>query len=296
MCNALNCLCRVFLKYWSCEQFWTPGKSADALHWLLGEANRLEYRLDIGYTDRFIVVLSVVPGKYRWDTRWRSWLMHYARSWKATGSIGDGVIGIFHWLNPFGRTMALGSTSPLTEMSTKSISWGGGGGGKGGRCVGLTTLPPSCANCLDILGASNSWNPQGLSRPVMCLLCLFFSDFFFCALCRHYVCNLFCISVFCPTCFLHLVILIRLRIFDSQFKCMWTFLPWTSFELPQLRRLSIFHSHVKVSVNFQFMKWWDTFVVACTFVTNSAFSICEVVGRYLIDTCSTLLYSCNSPT
>ena len=37
--------------------------------------------------------------------------------------------------------MALGSTQPLTEMSIKSISWGG----KGGRCVRLTTLPPSCA-------------------------------------------------------------------------------------------------------------------------------------------------------
>ena len=34
--------------------------------------------------------------------------------------------------------MALGSTQPLTEMSTRSISWG-----KGGRCVRLTTLPPS---------------------------------------------------------------------------------------------------------------------------------------------------------
>ena len=27
-------------------------------------------------------------------------------------------------------------------------------GGKGGRCVGLTTLPPSCAECLEI------WEPQ----------------------------------------------------------------------------------------------------------------------------------------
>jgi hypothetical protein len=27
-------------------------------------------------------------------------------------------------------------------------------GGKGGRCVGLTSLPPSCANCLKI------WEPQ----------------------------------------------------------------------------------------------------------------------------------------
>jgi len=38
--------------------------------------------------------------------------------------------------------------------------------GKGGWCVGLTTLPPSCAECLEI------WNPQGLSRPVMGLLYL----------------------------------------------------------------------------------------------------------------------------
>jgi hypothetical protein len=32
------------------------------------------------------------------------------------GSIPDGVIGIFHWRNPSGgRTMALGSTQPVTE-------------------------------------------------------------------------------------------------------------------------------------------------------------------------------------
>ena len=37
---------------------------------------------------------------------------------------------------------------------------------KGGRCVGLTTLPPSRANCLEILGASNSQSPKGLSKPV----------------------------------------------------------------------------------------------------------------------------------
>jgi len=40
------------------------------------------------------------------------------------GSIPDGVIVIFHWHNPSGRTMALGSTQPLTEMSTRCISWG----------------------------------------------------------------------------------------------------------------------------------------------------------------------------
>ena len=43
--------------------------------------------------------------------------------------------------------MALGLTQPLTEMSTRRISWGG----KGGRCVGLATLPPLSADCLEIL-------------------------------------------------------------------------------------------------------------------------------------------------
>ena len=31
--------------------------------------------------------------------------------------------GIFHWHKPSGHTMALGLTQPLTEMSTRNISW-----------------------------------------------------------------------------------------------------------------------------------------------------------------------------
>jgi len=37
------------------------------------------------------------------------------------GFDSDGVIGIFHFS---GRTMVLGLTQPLTEMSTRNISWG----------------------------------------------------------------------------------------------------------------------------------------------------------------------------
>jgi hypothetical protein len=48
-----------------------------------------------------------------------------AISRKVAVSIPDGVIGrIFHSLNSSGRTVTLGSIQPLTEMSTRSISWG----------------------------------------------------------------------------------------------------------------------------------------------------------------------------
>ena len=47
--------------------------------------------------------------------------------------------------------MALGSTQPDTNEYQEYFL-----GSKGGRCLGLTTLPPSCADCLEI------WEPQPL--------------------------------------------------------------------------------------------------------------------------------------
>jgi hypothetical protein len=58
----------------------------------------------------------------------RSSLRHYATSRKVTGSIPDEVIRFFNWPNSSSRTMALGSTQPLTEMSTRNLP-----GGKGRR-------------------------------------------------------------------------------------------------------------------------------------------------------------------
>jgi hypothetical protein len=37
-------------------------------------------------------------------------------------------MGTFHWHNPFGSSMVVGSTWRLKEMSTANISLGGGGG------------------------------------------------------------------------------------------------------------------------------------------------------------------------
>jgi len=34
-----------------------------------------------------------------------------------------GFLGIFQLLNPSGRTIALGSTQPVTEMSNNGILW-----------------------------------------------------------------------------------------------------------------------------------------------------------------------------
>jgi len=52
-----------------------------------------------------------------------SWLRHCATSRKVSGSIPDGVSGMFHGRNPSGCTMALGSTQPPTEMRNRKISW-----------------------------------------------------------------------------------------------------------------------------------------------------------------------------
>jgi hypothetical protein len=70
-----------------------------------------------------------VPGNKVWTVIeggmwWHSWLRQCATSWKIAGSIPDGVTGIFHSHNPTGRTMALGLTQPLTEISTRNNSWG----------------------------------------------------------------------------------------------------------------------------------------------------------------------------
>ena len=97
--------------------------------------------------------------------------LNYCHWWPRGGAVGsgtaipDGVIGIFHWHDPSGRAVSLELTQPLTEMSTRNISWGS----KGARCVGLTTFMRKLSRNL---AAWTSWNPQRLSRPVMGLIYL----------------------------------------------------------------------------------------------------------------------------
>ena len=86
-------------------------------------------------------------------------LVEALRYLKVAGSIPDEVTGIFHWLNHSGRTMALGLT--VTQMA-----------GEGSRCLGLTKLPPSCADCPEILWTPPSCSPNGLSKHVKGLIYL----------------------------------------------------------------------------------------------------------------------------
>ena len=52
-----------------------------------------------------------------------SWLRHCATIWKVTASIPDGVTEIFYAYNPSGLIIIVGLAQPLTEMSTRNISW-----------------------------------------------------------------------------------------------------------------------------------------------------------------------------
>jgi hypothetical protein len=53
-------------------------------------------------------------------TRYCSWLRHYATNRKVAGSIHN-VSVLFNWPNISSRTIVLGSTQPLTEMSTRNM-------------------------------------------------------------------------------------------------------------------------------------------------------------------------------
>jgi hypothetical protein len=79
--------------------------------------------------------------------------MHYATSRKVAGSIPNEVIGFFNWPNPSSRTMTLGSTQPLTEMSARNLS-----GGKGRAARGADNLTAICEPIV-----YKMWEPRRLT-------------------------------------------------------------------------------------------------------------------------------------
>jgi hypothetical protein len=69
---------------------------------------------------------------------------------KSRGFLPNGAIGIFHYYP------GVDSASERNEYQEYFL------GDKGGRCVGLTTLPPSCPDCLEI------WEFQHPGTPRAC--------------------------------------------------------------------------------------------------------------------------------
>jgi hypothetical protein len=103
--------------------------------------------------------------------RYRSCLRLYATSRKFAGSIPEEVTGILNCPNPCSRTMTLGSTQPLIEISTRNLPWGKG------RPARKADIIPICEpDCLENVGASTSHNPMGLHGLLQGYLYLMFQQ------------------------------------------------------------------------------------------------------------------------
>jgi hypothetical protein len=97
----------------------------------------------------YIYIYIVLRILHYWEVNvgLTTYVRHRATSRKFAGSIPDGVIGIFYW-HPSGPSVPPPPGSTPKEMPPSNIFFCVC---KGGRCLGLTTLPPSRADCLVIL-------------------------------------------------------------------------------------------------------------------------------------------------
>jgi hypothetical protein len=140
-----------------------PGKS-----WRVCDCS-VRHRRKVQITLHFSVlpccgVLNDLDGSYihirkyvEWGTQ-RSWFRFYATNRKVTGSIPNDIIESFSWPNSFSRTMALESTQPVTEMSTRSLP----GGKVAVGAYGWQRHHHLRAECLENVGASTSHSFMGL--------------------------------------------------------------------------------------------------------------------------------------
>jgi len=144
---------------------------------------------DVFLLDKYAFMTIKISTVYvfSWGTRWRSWLRHCATSWHVAGSISDGVTGIFHWHNPSGRTMALGVTQPLTEISTRNFFWGV-------KAAGVKGWQPYHLH-MPIVLKSRRFNPLETSGPVQAcngIFLMYFHIYIYIYMC---VCVCVCVCV-----------------------------------------------------------------------------------------------------
>jgi len=67
--------------------------------------------------------MKQVPPWWPTNIRCHSTKFHCTTSQKVAVWIPNVVFGILHWRNPSCHAMALVLTQPLSEMSTRNISW-----------------------------------------------------------------------------------------------------------------------------------------------------------------------------
>jgi hypothetical protein len=82
---------------------------------------------------------------------WRIWFRHSPKGRKVAGSIAGGSLGFFIDL-----ILLIDSASSRSQYQEYFL-WD-----KGCLCVGLTNIPPSCADCLEI------WEPHPLGTSRAC--------------------------------------------------------------------------------------------------------------------------------
>jgi hypothetical protein len=80
---------------------------------------------------------------------------------KVSGSIPDEVIEFLNWPNISSRTIALGSTQPLTETSTRNVP-----GGKGWPASKADNLKAICEQIIQKCGSLDVFEPWGPPWPV----------------------------------------------------------------------------------------------------------------------------------
>ena len=114
--------CRVRLRLPGWTSHWNDFSSAKSFMFSRASYAKSYSTLQENCTIIFFILVFINEMIQNPFTRWCSWLRHYATSRKVARSILGGAIGIFHWHNPSGRTLVLGATQLLTEMSTRNIS------------------------------------------------------------------------------------------------------------------------------------------------------------------------------
>jgi hypothetical protein len=91
---------------------------------------------------QLVEALHYKPQGCRIDYRWSDWDFSLTQSW-------------------------LHSDPGVDSASNRNEYQGYLRGGKGSPCTELTIFSPSCADCLDIMGAATSGSCNCLPRPIM---------------------------------------------------------------------------------------------------------------------------------